>query len=93
MLKVTGVVLLVVTAILQYKAWFGDVGYLSNQQLREDIAEQRQRTEVLTHRNRILTAEVLALQRDNEAVEASARRNLGMTRQGETFYVFTSKEP
>ncbi len=93
MFKTTGVVLLICIALLQYKAWFGDVGYFSNQQLRKDIAQQRQRTDVLNHRNRILTAEVLALQHDHEAVEASARRNLGMTRPGETFYVLTSEEP
>jgi cell division protein FtsB len=72
---------------LQYKAWFGDVGYLANSTMRAEVAQQKQRTEVLRQRNRILTAEVLALQRGLEAVESRARSSLGMIKQGETFYL------
>ena len=40
----------------------------------------------MAQRNRLLTAEVLALQDGLDAVEARARSNLGMIKQGETFY-------
>lgn len=93
MFKATLAALLLGTLYLQYTAWFGDVGHFSNEQLREEIELQRQRTEVLVFRNRILTAEVLALQRDHQAVEASARQNLGMIKPGETFYLVSPEEP
>ena len=80
-------ILLVVLAALQYKAWFSDVGYLEAERLRLKVAEQRQRAEVLEQRNRLLTAEVLALRRGLDAVEARARSDLGMVKEGETFYL------
>lgn len=85
--KASLVMLLLLVASLQYKVWFSDVGYLANTAMRDEVAQQRQRTDVLRQRNRILTAEVLALQRGLDAVEASARANLGMIKQGETFYL------
>jgi len=85
------VLLLALLAGLQYKLWFGDVGYFANAKLREEVAQQKQRTDVLRQRNRILTAEVLALQDGLDAVEASARADLGMIKPGETFYLVNSE--
>lgn len=72
---------------LQGKAWFGDAGQLEAMALREKVASQRDRAEVLAQRNRLLTAEVLALKQGFAAVEARARNDLGMIREGETFYL------
>lgn len=76
---------------LQYKAWFGDAGYLEAAALREKVASQRDRAEQLADRNRLLTAEVLALKAGYAAVEARARNDLGMIRQGETFYLIPAR--
>jgi cell division protein FtsB len=84
------VVLLVVIALLQYKAWFSDVGYFAEERMRAQIAQEQERAQELEDRNRRLTAEVLALKRGKDdgyaAVEARARGDLGMIRKGETFY-------
>ena len=80
--------LLLAVIALQYKAWFGDVGYFSNSELSAEVTAQQQRTDVLRLRNRILTAEVLALQRGDEAVESRARENLGMVKEDEDFFIF-----
>ena len=72
---------------LQHKVWFSDVGYLASRQLAAQVLEQQRRTEILRQRNRLLAAEVLALNDGLEAVESRARSNLGMIRQGETFYL------
>jgi cell division protein FtsB len=85
------VILLILVALLQHKAWFSDVGDVSAEALRAQLREEAGRAEVLADRNRRLTAEVLALKRGAEdgfaAVEARARGDLGMIRQGETFYL------
>ncbi len=91
LLKSTLAGLLVLLVLLQYKAWFGAVGYLANEEMRAEVAAQNQRAEVLRQRNRILTAEVLALQRGLDAVEARARNDLGMVKADEVFYLVGSE--
>jgi len=90
--KVSVAALAMAVVGLQFKAWFSDVGYFDNQRLQAEIAAQQQRTAVLRYRNRLLTAEVLALQGGHDAVEARARVNLGMVKQGETFYLVSSEQ-
>ena len=77
----------VMLVLLQYKAWFSDVGYFAAERLRVEVEEQKTRGEVLARRNEILTAEVLALKKGVEALEARARNDLGMIKRGETFYL------
>jgi cell division protein FtsB len=77
---------------LQYKAWFGDVGFLEASALRGQVESQRSRAELLAQRNRLLTAEVLALKAGFAAVEARARSDLGMIKEGETFYLVPDDE-
>ena len=77
----------VMLVLLQYKAWFSDVGYFAAERLRVEVEEQKTRGEVLARRNEILTAELLALKKGVEALEARARNDLGMIKRGETFYL------
>ncbi len=72
---------------LQYRAWFSDDGYFAAKALNERLEHQQRRAELQRQRNRILAAEVLALKRGDAAVEARARRDLGMILEGETFYI------
>lgn len=83
-------VLLLLT--LQYKAWFGDSGHLQAAALHDKVDSQRTRAELLAQRNQLLTGEVLALKSGYAAVESRARSDLGMVRQGETFYLVTADE-
>jgi len=83
------IVLAVAALYLQYKAWFSDVGYVVAERLRGEVAEQQRRTAVLKERNQILTAEVIALKKGPQALESRARSDLGMIKQGETFYLVT----
>lgn len=85
-------VLLLLLIVLQYKAWFGVAGGFAAAGLHEQVESQRQRADILAERNRLLTAEVLALKDGDDAVEARARSDLGMIKQGETFYLVTDPE-
>ncbi len=86
-MRVLIVVLAVLVGLLQYRAWFGDAGYFAAQGLAEEVDEQRRRGEQLARRNEQLTAEVVALKTGVEALEARARKDLGMVKKGETFYL------
>ncbi len=88
---------LVATALLillwlQYGLWFGQSGHFAQERMRAQLHQQEQRVEVLKQRNRILTAEVLALKQDRSVLEARARRDLGMVKRGEVFYLVPQPE-
>lgn len=85
--------MVILLAALQYKIWFGDAGYAAAEKLRVEVEQQRKRTAVLEQRNRVLTAEVLALKDGLDAVEARARSDLGMIKHGETFYLVPEVVP
>ena len=83
-LVVLGVIVLV---YLQGRLWFSDVGYFERGTLEARVAELRERNHELEARNLVLAAEVRALKSGFEAVEARARSELGMIKEGETFYM------
>ena len=70
--------------LLQYRLWFAE-GLQA--QLEEAEAENTE----LTARNAALTQEVIALQGGTEAVEKSARENLGLIKEGEVYYQFVEE--
>ncbi len=86
-MKALIVTLLLLVAGLQYRAWFSNDGYLAVRAHTKQFEQQQRRAEFQRQRNRILTAEVLALKKGHAAVEARARADLGMVRKGETFYI------
>lgn len=85
------VVLLVLIVALQDKAWRSDVGFAAAESLSRQLHDEKTRADELAERNRRLTAEVRVLKRGSEdgfaAVEARARNDLGMIKEGETFYL------
>ena len=88
MLVRTIIVLLLLSGVyLQYKYWFSDVGYFRDEALGAEVQKQKQRLAALEERNRILAAEVRAQKHGLAAVEARARSDLGMIKEGETFYL------
>ena len=71
---------------LQYRLWLGDGSVADIVNLRGAIETQREENGRLYARNRELEAEVIDLKTGLESIEYRARRDLGMTRQDETFY-------
>ena len=72
---------------MQVRLWFSDVGLLARGDLQQRVEEQTRRTQVLRERNRLLAVEVAALKSGPAGVEARARSELGMIKNGETFYL------
>ena len=93
MTKWLALLLAVILVYLQYRFWWDDGGYRDWSKLQEDIATQHAENARLIERNRALAAEVKALQEENAAIEARARKDLGMIKEGETFYMVVPKEP
>jgi cell division protein FtsB len=78
--------LLVAFVALQYRLWAGKGSIPEVRHLQQQIAAQQAELAELNERNDSLRAEVEDLRKGLEAVEARARAELGMIREGETFY-------
>ncbi|HEX5055083.1 MAG TPA: cell division protein FtsB [Gammaproteobacteria bacterium] len=79
-------VLIVLLLVLQYKLWVADGGYHDVRRLRGEVSTLKAENEQLQARNRALQAEVEDLKGGLTVVEDLARDELGMIKQGETFF-------
>ena len=85
-MKATIVALTILFVMLQFKLWVGE-GSMKNVWLLDDaIAAQVEENAQLNERNQTLAAEVDDLKQGYEAIEERARHELGMIKEGETFY-------
>ncbi|VAX02325.1 Cell division protein DivIC (FtsB), stabilizes FtsL against RasP cleavage [hydrothermal vent metagenome] len=78
--------LIVLFVLLQFKLWLGEGGMKDVWALDKDIAAQTDKNVRLKERNQTLSAEVDDLKQGLEAIEERARYDLGMIREGETFF-------
>ncbi len=77
--------------LLQYRLWFAEGGLAEASRLRELLTKAEAENAELTLRNDALAREVMALQNGMEAVEKSARENLGLIKEGEIYYQFVEE--
>jgi cell division protein FtsB len=77
--------LLIFVGLLQYRLWFGDGNVLELRRMADRIVELQLEGERRRQRNAALDAEVTDLKQGTEAIEESARQNLGMIKDGEVF--------
>jgi cell division protein FtsB len=80
------VLLLLLLVYLQYRLWFGDGSLQEVWELHREVEAQRVENLQLRERNAALEAEVRDLQQGLDAIEEHAREDLGMVKEGETFY-------
>lgn len=76
-------------AVLLVVLLFGEGSVMHIWQLGKQIEAQRQELARLEARNEILEAQVRSLKENLDTVEGLARSDLGMIRQGETFFLVT----
>lgn len=79
------IVLVLLTAIIQYPLWLGKGGWLRVRELEHMLASQQETNEALLARNTAMQAEVQDLKTGTDAVEERARAELGMIKDGETY--------
>lgn len=78
--------LVVLLGLLQYRLWVGDGSLAEVWDLYQQVETQKAENRQLRERNQALDAEVRDLKQGLQAIEERAREELGMIRDGETFY-------
>ena len=91
-MKILIFVLVIVFLGLQYRLWVGEGSYANVVRLQNEINAQQAENARLVERNRLLAAEVEALKNGKDAVEAQARYELGLVKEGETLFLFVDDE-
>lgn len=85
--------LLILLVMLQYRLWKGENSLREYFSLQKQIEVQQQSNEKLRARNQVLKEEIADLKGGTEAIEERARNELGLVKDGETFYrVVTGKK-
>lgn len=85
-------VLLALLAALQYRLWVGEGSFAEVARLEEAIARQQVENDKMRERNRVLAVEVNELKSGLDAVEERARLEMGMIKDGETFYMLVEPQ-
>jgi cell division protein FtsB len=85
-------ILMSLLLMLQYRLWIGEGSYGHQLDLLRSIAEQKAENERLRQRNAKIAAEVSDLKSGLDSVEERARKDLGMIKRGETFYMVIEQD-
>jgi len=85
-MKMIALVLLILLVWLQYKIWLQDGGIPEVLQLEDEVVDLQDDVSALKERNASLDAEVKDLKKGLDAIEERARNEMGMIREGETYY-------
>ncbi len=81
--------LLVVFLLLQYRLWNS---FIEVRDIERRMAVQQSQLKALQARNQALRAEVESLRRNEDAMEVRARHELGLIREGETYFQLIGPE-
>lgn len=84
--------LIVALVVLQFQLWIGEGSLAERAELRRQIEEQKQQNELLRARNDQLALEVESLKNNLDSIEEKAREDLGMIKEGETFFLVVEPE-
>ena len=81
------IILVVLFIGLQTRLWFGEGSFAHKSELDQQLQVQRQKNQQLQLRNQRIAEEVKSLKNNLGSIEEKAREDLGMIKQGETFYL------
>jgi len=85
-MKLLTVIIVFLLLLLQYRLWTGNGSLVEVNLLKDEIEKVKNENKNLKERNLSLTAEVFDLKQGHEAIEEIARSEMGMIKDGETFY-------
>ena len=85
-MKIFLLVIAVLIGLLQYRLWYGNGGIKEIKAYQQEIVELNKQVIEKKERNDALYAEVEDLRKGKEAIEERARYELGMMKEGETFF-------
>jgi cell division protein FtsB len=90
--KWIAVLLIGLLALLQFRLWFGKNSISDYQKMQSQISTLEQQNANLQQRNSLLKADIQDLQLGIDSMEERARNELGLIKEGETFYRILPKE-
>lgn len=79
-------VLVVFLCLLQYRLWFGKNSVPDYLAMKQEVADRKEQNTNLIQRNSLLKADINDLKIGLDAIEERARNELGLIKEGETFY-------
>lgn len=85
-MRIFALMLTLILGWLQYELWLGKNGIADFQAVSAEIEVQHQVNSNLKARNDEMFAEIDDLRQGLDAIEERARHELGMIKEGETFY-------
>jgi len=88
MKKATLCALLGLLGLLQYQIWFDETGLPAVWRMQHQVREVYARNHVLSRSNKSIKTEIVALKNEDDAMIERARTDLGLVKQGETYYQF-----
>ena len=80
------VVLITLLCLLQYRLWFGKNSIPDYMNMEKEVEQLAKHNANLAQRNNLLKADINDLKIGLEAIEERARNELGLIKDGETFY-------
>ena len=85
-MRLITVILVIFLVLLQYRLWFGKNSVPDYLALEDEVTHQQSNNNKLKQRNKLLYADTDDLKSGTEAIEERARHELGMIKEGETFF-------
>ncbi|BBM02635.1 septum formation initiator family protein [Microbulbifer sp. GL-2] len=85
-------ILTIILLATQYRFWVGEGSLAEVTRLKRQLDQQQEKNAVLMRENRQLLREVRSLKVGTEGVEAKARYDLGLIKEGETLFIFLDSE-
>ncbi|SQD79005.1 cell division protein FtsB [Moritella yayanosii] len=79
-------VLILILSLLSYHFIVGNNGVMDYKRIEREVNIQYSNNQVLIERNTALKNEILDLRNGYDAIEERTRNELGMIKEGETFY-------
>jgi len=86
------IILIVFLAGLQFRLWVGEGSLAHKAELDKKVEEQRIENKKLRLRNKQIAQEVESLKTNLDSIEEKARKDLGMIKDGEIFYLVIDKD-
>ena len=86
------IVLLILLLGLQTRLWVGEGSLAHKSELDKQLEDQQRVNLQLRDRNAFIAKEVKSLKTNLDSIEAKARKDLGMIKGGEVFYLVTDQE-
>ncbi len=85
-------ILTIMLLVTQFRLWVGEGSLAEVTRLKRLLAQQQEKNTALARENRQLLREVRSLKEGTDGVEAKARYDLGLIKEGETLFIFLDPE-